>query len=109
MRFNGDVLSIIHMILLDQVNVSFPSLEGNEKKSMIGASHTLLFVSEGVSVGAGGCGDGLGAVLQRPLEPSCNADRLRCPRVVPFCLLVGWVLKREGILKVSRAWRAAAL
>ena len=54
MRFNGDILSIIHMILLDQVNVSFPSLEGNEKKSMIGASHTLLLASEGVGVGAGG-------------------------------------------------------
>ena len=42
------------MILLDQVNVSLPSLEGNEKKRMIGASHTLLFVREGAGVGAGG-------------------------------------------------------
>ena len=34
MRFNGEVLSSFHKVLLGQVDVSFPSLEGNEKKSM---------------------------------------------------------------------------
>ena len=54
MRFNGKVLSSFHKVLLGQVDESFPSLEGNGKKSMIGASQTLLFMSEGAGAGIRG-------------------------------------------------------